>query len=94
MANSTAPAAQAQARPKAKTILLIEDEEAHVEPLDDIMLLIDTNFTIERVNKAAEELIGKEQRGSNREECYQSIHGQALPTASVWCLGTRERREK
>jgi hypothetical protein len=29
MANSTVPAAQAQARPK--TILLIEDEEAHVE---------------------------------------------------------------
>ncbi len=27
--------------------------------LDDIMLLVDTNFTIERVNKAAEELIGK-----------------------------------
>ena len=31
MANSTVPAAQARARPKTKTILLIEDEEAHVE---------------------------------------------------------------
>lgn len=33
MANSTAPAARAQARPEIKTrsILLVEDEEAHVE---------------------------------------------------------------
>jgi len=101
MANSTAPAAQARAKTKtkakAKTILLIEDEEAHVEPLDDIMLLVDTNLTIERVKsirllknslgKSKEEVIGK--------NAIRAFTGKLcpLPVFGVWVHVKGEKNE-
>jgi len=99
MANSTVPTAQARARPKTKTktILLIEDEEAHVEPLDDIMLLVDTNFTIERVKsirllknslgKSKEEVIGK--------NVIRAFTGKLcpLPVFGVWVHVKGEKNE-
>ena len=100
MANSIAPAAQAQARPKTKTktILLIEDEEAHVEPLDDIMLLLDTNFSIERVKsiRLLKNSLGKEQRGSNRgKNVIRAFTGKLcpLPVFGVWVHVKGERNE-
>jgi PAS domain S-box-containing protein len=42
--------------------------------LADVMIVADTNFTIERVNKAAEELVGKPKEEIIGMKCYKVFH--------------------
>jgi PAS domain S-box-containing protein len=42
--------------------------------LADVMVVVDTNFTIERVNKAAEELVGKTKEEIIGMKCYKVFH--------------------
>ncbi|MCD6456078.1 MAG: PAS domain S-box protein [Methanophagales archaeon] len=42
--------------------------------LADVMIMADTNFTIERVNKAAEELVGKPKEEIIGMKCYNVFH--------------------